>query len=252
MSHVFDYWQKLINQLPELRTGSLKQGTLKHFWQPGIILGLSIFVVAMLIWNWKLLLAIFVGIVVMLLAYSIPKWNWEINWSEIRRNLNSANSRLAIAGTSGIVATFFTYMAAVIWVESPTVWMGMGAIFQGCGTLLTLVLLVWQIFNFKFTQEEDDLQELLNNLTATDSLKRFLAVRQLHKMVANTKLLDIAVKKDITSCLQLLLSREEETVIRDVALESLESLDSLHLMKSNNLKPLPSLAKKMKQKEEMV
>nr|WP_242039570.1 armadillo-type fold-containing protein [Anabaena sphaerica] len=199
----------------------------------------------MLFWNWKLLLALAVGIGVMLIAYSIPKWNWQISWLEIRRFLNSANVRLALAVASGGVATLITYMAAAIWVDSPSLWMAVGTIVQGFGTLLTLVLLVWQIFNFQENREEDYLEQLLNNLTETDPLKRLLAVRQLTKFITR-KQADASVKQNVVECLQLLLSTEEEAIIREAALNSLQTLDGLQMLLSTSNKPLVPISTKVK------
>jgi hypothetical protein len=217
VSQALSFWQQLIKQLPEIKTGTFKQHNLNRFSEPGIILGLLTFIVAMLIWNWKLLLAIMVGVVVMLVAYSIPKWNWKINWIQIYQSLKTANNRLLIAGISGIFATLITYIGTAIWLDSPSIWIAVGATLQGFGTLITLALLLWQILTFQTNKEEDYLQQLLNNLTEKDSLKRLLAVRQLRKFI-NSQNLDISVQQDVTNCLKLLLTKEEETVIREAAL----------------------------------
>jgi hypothetical protein len=246
VSQASSSWRHLINQLPEIKTGRPKQQKLKRFSEPGSILGLLTIIVAMLLWNWKLLLALAVGIGVMLAAYSIPKWNWQISWLEIRKFLNSPNSRLVLAVTSGAIATFITYLAAAIWVESPSHWLAIGAIFQGLGTLLTLVLLAWQIFNIQGNREEDHLEQMLNNLTETDPLERLLAVRQLTKFVTR-KQFDVSVQQDVVNCLQLLLTKEEETVVREAALNSLQTLDGLQVLVTNNAKPLVPISKKIKQ-----
>jgi membrane protein implicated in regulation of membrane protease activity len=250
VSQASSSWRQLINQLPEIKTGSPKQQKFKRLFEPGIILGLLTIIVAMLFWNWKLLLALAVGIGVMLIAYSIPKWNWQINWLEIRKFINSANSRLALAVVSGGFATLITYMAAAIWVDSPSLWIAFGTIFQGLGTLLTLVLLVWQIFNFQEHREEEYIQQLLNNLTETDPLKRLLAVRQITKFISR-KQVDDSVKKDVVNCLQLILSKEEEEVIREAVFNSLQTLDGLEKLATNNAKPLVPISKKVKFKEEV-
>ncbi|MBK1987180.1 armadillo-type fold-containing protein [Sphaerospermopsis aphanizomenoides BCCUSP55] len=246
MAQAVSPWRQLINQLPEIKTGSPKQRNLKRFYEPGSILAFLTIIVAMLLWNWKLLLALAVGILVMLIAYSIPKWNWRLNWLEIRKFLTSANIRLALAVASGGIATVISYIAAAIWVDSPSPWLAVGAIVQGLGTLLTLVLLVWQIFNLQVNREEDYLDELLNNLAETDSLKRLLAVRQLTKFITR-KQVDPSVQEEVVECLRLLLSREEEVVIREAALNSLQTLDKLPISASNLGKPLAPISQKVKQ-----
>ncbi|QYX30042.1 armadillo-type fold-containing protein [Sphaerospermopsis torques-reginae] len=244
MTQALSFWRQLINQLPEIKTGNPKQRKFKRFSEPGRILGFLTIIVAMLFWNWKLLLALAVGIGVMLIAYAIPKWNWQIHWLEIRRFLNSANSRLALAVASGGIATFMTYMAAAIWVDSSSLWLAVGAILQGFGTLLTLILLVWQIFSFHGNREEEHLEQVLNNLTETDPLKRLLAVRQLTKFITR-KQVDASVKQDVIECLQLLLSREEEAVVRQAALNSLQTLDGLPMLLSSSAKPLVPISQKI-------
>jgi hypothetical protein len=239
------FWRQLINQLPEIKTGSPKQRSLTRFYEPGSILGFLTIIVGMLFWNWKLLLALAVGIGVMILAYSIPKWNWQLSWLEIRKFLDNTNIRLALAVASGGIATVITYMAAAIWVDSPSPWIAAGAIMQGLGTLLTLILLVWQIFSLQGNREEDYLEQLLNNLTETDPLKRLIAVRQLTKFITR-KPVDTSVQQDIVQCLRLLLSREEEASIREAAFHSLQTLDCLQILPSSSNKPFVPVSAKVK------
>ncbi|WP_347605098.1 armadillo-type fold-containing protein [Trichormus azollae] len=183
-----------------------------------------------------MLLALAVGIVVMLVAYSIPKWNWQLSWLEIRRSLNSANSPLALAVTSGGIATVISYIAAEIWVDSLSHWLAVATILQGVGTMLTLILLVWQIFSLQGNREEKSFDQLLNNFTETDSLKRLIAVRQLAKF-STRKQVYLSVQKEVVECLGLLLSREEEAVIREAALNILQILDALQMQLLDSSKP---------------
>ncbi|MGM3305838.1 armadillo-type fold-containing protein [Anabaena sp. WFMT] len=246
MAQASSFWRQLINQLPEIKTGSQKQRNLKRFSEPGSILGFLTIIVAMLFWNWKLLLALVSGIAVMSLVYSIPKWNWQLSWLEIRRFLNTANSRLALAVASGGIATVITYMTAVIWVDSPSHWIAASVIVQGVGTLLTLILLVWQIFSLQGNQEEEYLDQLLNNLTESNSLKRLIAVHQLTKFI-NRKQVDASIKQDVVKCLRLLLSKEEEPEIQEAALNSLQTLDGLQVLLPSSAKSLAPVSTKVKQ-----
>ncbi len=237
------FWQQLINQYPnwlllDFKTGgSPKQRVFKPFSGSGGILSFLTIIVAMLLWNWKLLLALVVGVSVMLLVYSMQKWDWQLRWLEIQRFLNSPNRRLALAVGSGGIATISTYMAAAIWVDSSSPWIAAGAIVQGLGTLLTLILLVWQIINFYGNREEDNFERLLLNLTAQDPLKRLIAIRQLTKFITRRKI-DVAVQQDVVQCLQLLLTQEKEAVVRDAAFKSLQTLDSPQFLASSAASPL--------------
>ncbi|TVP64926.1 MAG: hypothetical protein EA343_04465 [Nodularia sp. (in: Bacteria)] len=136
-------------------------------------------------------------------------------------------------------------MAAAIWVDSKSSWIAAGAIVQGLGTLLTLILLIWQIVSFYGNQQQNKVDQLLVNLTAPDSLKRLIAVRQLTKIIISQGV-DSQMQEEVVQCLRLLLSQEPETVIRDAALDSLQALDcrrSLPLSKVTNLNPLSTKLK---------
>ncbi|MBD2353168.1 armadillo-type fold-containing protein [Tolypothrix sp. FACHB-123] len=237
MAQALSSWQQLINQLsnwslPDLKTGASKQRKFQRFSGPGGLLGFVTIIVAMLLWNWKLLLALLIGIGVMLSVYSMQKWDWQKRWSQMQGFVNAPNRQLILAVSSGGIATFTTYIAAAIWFDSNNPWIAAGVIFQGLGTLLTLMLLVSQIVNFYGIRQEDQCDRLLDNLTQPDSLKRLVAVRQLTKLVSR-KRVDAGVKQNVIECLQLLLTQEEEAVIREAAFESLQTLDSAQVLPTN-------------------
>jgi membrane protein implicated in regulation of membrane protease activity len=238
-------WQQLINQIPSLTHGKLntknQKQSIQRFRGPGGYLGLLTIVVAMLFWNWKLLLALFVGVGVMVLVYSMYRWDWQTRWSEVYTLLNSQNSRLVLAVGSGAIACVISYMAAAIWVESSSRWIAAGAIVQGICTLLTLILLVWQIVSF-YVNREDDTDKLLIDLTHEDPLKRLITIRQLAKLITR-KNIDSRLQQNIFDCLRLLISREEETIVREAAFESLQALDHLQAVSSN---PIPLVRISMK------
>ncbi len=253
MAQASSSWQQLINQipnwnwsLPKFKTkGAIKQQTFKRFSGPGGFLGFLTIIIAMLLWNWKLLLALLIGIGVMVLVYSMQEWDWQLRWSKIRNFLNSSNRRLVLAVISGGIATVSTYMAAAIWVDSQSHWIAAGAIAQGVGTLLTLILLVWQIVNFYENREEDHLDRLLMNLTEKDPLKRLIALGQLSKFISR-KRVDSSVQQDIVQCLQLLLSREEEVVVREAAFKSLQACDRLQVLPLKTAVPFVPVSAKVK------
>lgn len=251
MATTSSFWQQFINQyanwsLP-FETGNSKQRTFKPFSGPGAIFGLLTIIVAMLLWNWKLLLALLAGVGVMLFVYSMQEWNWQQRWSEIQKFLNCPNRRLVLAVSSGGIATVSTYMAAAIWVDSQSHWIAAGAIVQGLATILILILLVWQIVNFYGNRQEDNFERLLVKLTEQDPLKRLIAIRQLTKAIARKKI-DATAQQDVVRCLQLLLTQEEEAVVREAAFESLQALDTLQIPTSSPLAPLYAKSKSQSQK----
>nr|WP_201280562.1 armadillo-type fold-containing protein [Hassalia byssoidea] len=223
-----------------------KQPNLKLYREPGGYLGFLTIVIAMLLWNWKLLLAIIVGVGIMVLVYSMQRWDWRSHMLKIRKLFNNPNRRLALSVTSGGIATLSTYMAAAIWVDSNSRWIAAGAILQALGTLLTIILLVWQIVSFYSIREEEQLDRLLLTLTEQDPLKRLIALRRLTKFVNNNRI-DSSVKQNIIECLRLLISREEEVMIREAAFESLQALDLGEQISSSSATPLKPLSAKVKQ-----
>lgn len=250
MAQASSSWQQLLNQLANwsllFKTERATLQRIKQWQEPGSYLGFLTIVIAMLLWNWKLLLAIIVGVGVMVLVYSMQRWDWRSHWSKIRKLFNSPNRRLALSVTSGGIATFSTYMAAVIWVDSNSRWIAAGAILQALGTLLTIILLVWQIVSFYSIREEEQLDRLLLTLTEQDPLKRLIAVRRLTKFVNNSRI-DSSVKQNISECLRLLISREEEVMVREAAFESLQALDLGEQISSSPTTPLKPLSAKVKQ-----
>ncbi|MCC5638097.1 hypothetical protein LC593_20105 [Nostoc sp. CHAB 5844] len=247
--------QQLINQipnwsLPAFQPGSPKQQNFKPFSSPASVLASLTIVVAMLLWNWKLLLALVVGVGFMLITYSTQQWNWQLRWAEIQKFLNGPNRRLVLAVGSGGLATINTYIAAAIWVDAHSRWIATGAILQGLGTLLTLVLLLWQILSRYTNQEQNIFEQLLINLTEQDPLKRLIAVRRITKFISRQPV-NAALQQEVIQCLQLLLTKEEEAVIQEAAFESLQTLDKLQNLPSSTATPLkPAKLKVQTQKSQ--
>jgi hypothetical protein len=238
-------WQQLVNQLPkwvltDFTMGGTKRRNLRRTFrkiqEPGGLLGFFTIILAMLLWNWKLLIASAVGIGMMGFVYYMYQWDWQKNWYQIRQFFHSPHSRLTIAVASGGISCVATYMAAAIWVDSSSHWIAAGAILQAIGTLITLILLVWQFTNFYGAREENYVDKLLYNLTAVDPLKRLLAVRQLTKLLWR-KRLEAELQQHIADCLRLLLSQEKETVIHQAAMEALQSIEQSHVLPPTQVTP---------------
>ncbi|MFM6000642.1 MAG: armadillo-type fold-containing protein [Dolichospermum sp.] len=240
-------WKQFFHQISKIKTGKGEGRIFKHLSEPGFFLGLLTIIVAILLWNWQLFLALIVGIGVMVFTYLIPKFNWQLHWLEIRRLISSPNIRLAYSITSGGLATVITYMASAIWLDSPSPWLAAGAIIQGMGTLLTLILLVWQIFTFQESQQQNYFDKLLSDLTETDPLKRLIALGKLNRFVSRQRF-DTALQQDVIKCLQVFLSQEKEVIIREAALDCLQSLNGLQLLKPINAKVFKPISVKAKTK----
>nr|WP_275974416.1 hypothetical protein [Argonema galeatum] len=178
----------------------------------------------MLFWNWKLLLATSVGVLVMWLVYRLQVLDWQLYWSNLRRFFGGANRQLTIAVGSGGLATLSTYTAISIGVDTDSPWIAGGAMLQGLGTLAILVLLVWQIVGRRAFRDEAKLDRMLASLTDADPLKRLIAVRHLTRF--GTKY-DSSEQNAIADYFRLMLSQESEALIRDAVLDGLQAFDNL-------------------------
>jgi hypothetical protein len=175
----------------------------------------------MLYWNWKLVLATGTGVGLMLLVYWMQGWNWQVYWSKWERFLRGSNRKLTVAVGSGGLAALATYLAASIWVDSENRWLAVGTILQGLATLLTLILLVWQIITHRNGGNEAKFDQLLTDLSNPNPLKRLMAVRQLTKLTQKTPLSQDSPHQ-LIEYFCLMLSQEKEPVVRNAILESLQ------------------------------
>lgn len=229
--------------LPAFQIKALKPRILHRFQGPGgWLLGLTV-AVAMLFWNWKLLLATVVGVLVMVLVYLMQEWDWQVRWSALRQLLKGSSRQLTLSAGSGGVATLSTYMAISIWIDSDSPWIAAGAIIQGLGTLATLILLVWQIVSWQASREEAQLDQLLTDLTDADPLKRLIAVRQLTRLVTRNRF-ESSHHSTVADYLRLLVSREKEAVIRDAVFDSLQALDKVQQLSSGTPLSTPAALKR--------
>lgn len=233
MAQAESWWQYKVNQLwessvPEFKSRAFKSlskqylGTL-GFW----LFGFSV-AIAMLYWNWKLLIATSVGVLVMWLVYRLQTWDWQLYWSNLRRFFGGANRQLTLAVGSGGLATLSAYMAVSIGVDTDSVWVAAGAMLQGFGTLAILVLLVWQIFGRQALREEARVERILGTLTDPDPLKRLIAVRHLTSLATKY---DKANKYGLAEYFRLMLDREQELPVREAVLEALQAFDKVKVQK---------------------
>lgn len=235
------YWQRFIKniplgELPQLKTGAIRRISQRK--NPAQLLWFLTIVVAMLLWNPKLLFASGSGIFVMLLVYSMPQWDWSNFWHKLRNYLQTNNGRLVLSVTSGAITCLGTYTAVTIWADAPNVWIAGGAIVQGMATVLVLILLARLLISLHGNQE-NKLERSLKNLTDADPLKRLISVRQLTKLASQQ--IESDTKKYVIECLQLLLTNESEVIIRDAAFDSLQALEPAEkpIAKSNPTTLIP-------------
>jgi hypothetical protein len=213
-------------------------------WLVGLII-----VAAMLFGHWKLLLATSIGASVMLLVYVMQEWDWQRYWSSVRQFLNGSNRQLTLAVCGGGVATLSTYMAISIWIDSKSPWIALATTVSVLGTLAILTLLVWQAIDRQANQDEVDLDPLLSKLTDTNPVKRLVAVRQLTRWGADSHL-HPSERRVVADCFRLMLTHEQEAVIRGAVLDGLEVLDNNRRL-NKGTQPL-QLPVQMKQSAEKI
>ena len=190
-----------------------------RFWRKGSWLFILAGVAIMFLWNWMLLMATVTGVGMMLLVYLIP--GWQRDWSNCQKYFSHLNRKLTLAVGSGGGAAFAIYMAASIWVDTENRWLAVGVILQFLATIITLALLLWHITTHQTTRHEVKYDQLLQDLTNIDPLKRLIAVRQLTNLVTNTRLSN-NLRVSLLEYFRLMLSVETEPVIREAVLESLQ------------------------------
>lgn len=230
MAQASSWLQQLLNSIRSLLLVLVKGRGFKlpfsyRFRASGGWLFVLLGIIVMLFWNWQLLLATGAGVLVMALVYLMQEWDWKPYWSNLRQFFSGSHRQLTLAVVSGGIASLTTYMAVSVWIDSDSTWIAAGAIIQGFGTLATLLLLVWQIIISQASQEEAKRDQLLSELTEADCVKRLLAVRRLTDWASN-QYLHPATRRIITDCFRLMLSQEQESLIRDAVLDGLMVLDN--------------------------
>ena len=193
--------------------------------EPGSWLVGLIVVVAILFGHWKLLLATTSGALVMLLVYVMQGWNWQPYWSSLRQFLSGSNRQLTFPVLGGGIATLSTYMAVSIWVDFDSPWIAVATTLQVLGTLAILSLLIWQVIARQASPDGAKLNQLLSELTDTNPVKRLVAVQQLTRWGADPQL-HPSERRTVADCFRLMLTQEQEAVIRGAVLDGLQVLDN--------------------------
>ena len=184
-------------------------------------------------WNWKLLLATMVGIGLMLLVYLAQSRYWERYWRTFKRLFTGYNRKLALAVSTGGIGAFMTYMIASIWADTQNRWLATGSILQGLLTLATLLLLTWHFWGEQDQKQEGKFNELSQDLTAPDPLKRLMAIRQLTLLVSDNKL-PRKYYGWLIEYYRLMLSQTQENLVREALLDGLEILGVSSIGESRN------------------
>lgn len=204
---------------------------------------------ALVFWDQKLLLATCTGAGMMALIYAIQQSAWRKKWLPLYKSLqdfsrlyvNSTSRQLILSVGGGGLAILTTYLAIAIWSESSNHWLATGALLQGGGTLLVLLLLVGQILQRQVDRKEGQFSQHLADLTHRDPMKRLVAVKQLSRTL-NKIALPQADQAAIADCFRLMLGQEPELIVQEAVFDGLQVLDRRkQLEEGYKPQPLPIL-----------
>ena len=224
--------------LQELSVSQLKRQMPRSLRRNGKLLLAAIAISVLLAWNWQLVLATAAGAGSMALVYSLLEGDWRSWWLRWQHFCQGPQGKFSLAVGSGGLVALTTYIATSMWSEAENRWLAVGTILQGLTSLLTLLLLAWHAFGQGERQDEGKFERLLGGLTADDSLKRLIAVRQLTKF-ANKNRLYSRYQTQLQEYFCLLLLKESEPTVREALLDSLQGWKVMPLpTKSQSGKPL--------------
>lgn len=178
--------------------------------------------VALLCWHWQLLLATLAGVSLMQAIYLSSGWNWQ-NWLQNWEKLTThSNRRFGLAVGGGGLTAIIVYLFSSIFAHTQNRWLAFGLILQTLLSLVTVVLLVWQLLSRKNHRQDLTWQRWLMDLTDLDPLKRLIAVRQLLSL-AKDQQLNTTQLEQLREYLQLMLSVETEPLIRQAILTNFQT-----------------------------
>jgi hypothetical protein len=173
---------------------------------------------ALLVWNWRLLLATGMGVGMTVLVYRSTHFPLRSVGVKLMRSL--LDSPLLLALITGFVSVIISYTTLLVWQDTGQLGIALAVLLQGACTLLTIGLLLRQLM--KPSAPETTYDQWVTQLMAPDPLQRLIAVRRLSQM----DMLTVAQRQELSEYFQLLLAQELQPQIRDVALSSLKRLDA--------------------------
>lgn len=169
----------------------------------------------------KLILATGMGVGTMWGVYHWPKWRKWINWQVLQKSVQGNNRNLVLAVASGGIATLITYIVALAWTETENRWLVMATLLQSLGTSALLGWLILQGWSQKNNQLKTSFETLVKDLTASDPLKRLIAIRSLIHLQKNSHLTDYQ-KEQLHEYFTLMVTTEPETKVRQALLDALQ------------------------------
>ena len=247
-------WRYLVNLMQDSPLAEVSSETLKHLgrkrWtNSGSWLLVTSGMAALVFWNGRLVLATSVGVATMAIAYLLQDGQWRL--PDLRTWLKGWNRQFLLTVTSGSVATLGTYLTTAIWAETTSHWIATLLILQGAATLGMLGLLIWQSLTEKVERPGTGLHEVLADLTAIDPLKRLIAIHHITEILEQPDT-DRAQHRQMASYFRLMLSREDQAIVREALLEGLQATTSGPAIAPSPAQPLVMPLVKSPSRTEMV
>ncbi len=176
--------------------------------------------VALLVWNWQLLIAICMGVGTTVLAYRSPHGSLKLMGMKLVQSL--FDSPLLLAFITGLLSLVISYSTLLIWQNTGQVGIALAVVVQGFCLLSALGLLMGQVLEPSKVSAEDSYEQWVTQLLSTEPLQRLVAVRRLSQI----ELLTMERRQELSDYFQLLLAQETQPQIREAVLLGLRCLDA--------------------------
>ncbi len=188
--------------------------------QVGLI-GVTLLILGiLLLWQWRLGLAVLVGSATLLVSYSLTMPGGRQRWLRWRERVLSLNQPLALAAVGGSLATLGTYVAVSIWAEAEQRWLATGAIVQGILSLGILSLLGWEWIQRRQVQAQSLFERHLSEVASPDPFRRVLGIRRLQGILEHDQAPPDQIRLGL-DFLRLALERERDPVVKEALLDAL-------------------------------
>ncbi len=119
-------------------------------------------------------------------------------------------------------------------------------IFQGTATMGMLGLLVWQMIGQKRRSADSSFAQTLADLSHDSPLKRLIAVRQLTQHIEHQE--TRSQRHQTADYLRVMLNREDDAIVRDAILDSLQRLQEGRGLPPSQRQPLEMTSIKVRPK----
>ncbi|MEN9205769.1 MAG: hypothetical protein Q6J68_01230 [Thermostichales cyanobacterium SZTDM-1c_bins_54] len=188
--------------------------------QPYRWLGPGVGWLLVLLWNWRLGLALLLAAATVLAHFWATLPEGRLLWQRLRTRLAQVWG-LAWVRSVGLGAAVLlgSYTAFSVWQENPHHWEAIAGIGQELALLGVLSLLAVDLWQRRQWQQQQTLERCWEQLQAPSPQKRLLAVRTLQTLVHPG---DPETARLALEMVQLGLEREESGIVRGAMLEAVQ------------------------------